>query len=257
VRSAEEPGEPRCGSCGNPVAAGDAYCTHCGASLHDATNLLHLGVKPPTAPGAAPVASASRQCRPWVLLVTLAAVSLVALGLVAALVVGRQQLDETRAERDAATAEVADLTAARDRLAGELAATRTLSKRRAAVLAEADEVLRGVDPLLASVDDVKQRAAVVEGGGDSFVGATNSLIETTIELVNYLVGTDPDQIDVQYVNDLVDAANAQLDRVSSLESALQASHESYGKAAARFDTRATAFSSAVERLKRQLEQVAR
>jgi hypothetical protein len=182
---------------------------------------------------------------------------LVVLGLIAALAVSRVQLDDARSERDASLAKAASLQAARDRIAAELAATETLSRRRAAVLTQVDEVLRGVDPLLASVDDVKQKTSSIEGDGDSFVGATNALIGTTIRLVNYLVQTDPDRIDPDRVDALIDRANAQLDRVDSLESALQASHRSYTKAASRFDTRATTFSSAVEELKQQLEKVAR
>lgn len=124
----------------------------------------------------------------------------------------------------------------RDRLARELAAARALSNRRA-------------------VDDVKQRAAEVEGGGDEFVGATHSLIETTIELVNWSV-----PIRVGSTCGTSTASSTRRTptstRVAALESALQVSHVDYGKAASRFDTRATAFSSAVERLKRQLEHVA-
>jgi hypothetical protein len=249
--------EYRCGSCGNRVAEDDEFCTHCGTSLLDATSGLHLGVRPPSGSGATQVEATSRARRRWPRLAALAAVLLVVLGLIAAVVVSRLQLDDARSERDASLARAASLQAARDRIAAELAATETLSRRRAAVLTQVDEVLRGVDPLLASVDDVKQEAANIEGGGNSFVRATNALIGTTVRLVNYLVQTDPDRIDPDRVDALIDRANAQLDRVDSLESALRASHVAYTKAASRFDTKATTFSEAVEELKQQLEKVAR
>lgn len=264
MSSTEHAGERRCGSCGHLAAPGDDFCTRCGTDLDDATNVLHLGVTPPPSSGAVPVPplqeGAPARGRRWVraaLAIALAGLTVACVALAVATVTSRQELSDTRSELDASQARVAALEKSRALLAAELAATRDLSRRRAAVLLRANRVLKGLDPLLSSVDDVKQSAATVQSKGDSFVSATGELIDTTVELVNYLVQTDPDAIDNARVNELIDQANGQLETIDSYTSQLQRARSRYEKVAATFDTRASSFSAAVEALKRQLQQVTR
>lgn len=263
MSSTEHVGERRCGSCGHLAAPGDDFCTRCGTDLDDATNVLHLGVTPPPSSGAVPVplqAPPPRRRRRgmWAALaVALAAVSVACVALAVATITSRQELSDTRSELEASQARVVALEKSRALLAHELAATRDLSRRRAAVLLRANRVLEGLDPLLSSVDDVKQSAATVQSKGDSFVTATGDLIDTTIALVNYLVQTEPDAIDHTHVNELIDRANGQLRTIDSYTSQLQKARSRYEKVAATFDTRASSFSSAVEALKQQLQQVTR
>lgn len=261
MSSTEYAGERRCGSCGHLAAPADDFCTRCGTDLDDATNVLRLGVTPPLSSEAASVPSAppprGRRDVRAALVVALAVVSVACVALAVATITSRQELSDTRSELDASQAQVAALEKSRALLAAELASSRDLSRRRAAVLLRANRVLKGLDPLLSSVDDVKQSAATVQSKGDAFVTATGDLIDTTVELVNYLVQTDPDAIDNAHVNDLIDKANGQLRTIDSYTSQLQAARSHYEKVAATFDTRASSFSSAVEALKRQLQQVTR
>ena len=263
MSSTEHAGERRCGSCGHLAAPDDDFCTRCGTDLDDATNVLHLGVTPPLPSSAVPVplpegpSDRSRRL-PWVALaIAVAVLSVACVALAVATITSRQDLSDTRSELETSQAQVTALKKSRAALAAELAATRDLSRRRAAVLLRANRVLKGVDPLLSSVDEVKQSSGKVQSTGDSFVAATDALIDTTIELVNYLVETDPESIDNTRVNDLIDEANGQLVKIDSYRSQLQVSRSRYKKVAATFDTRASSFSSAVEALKQQLEQVTR
>ena len=263
MSTTEHAGDRRCGSCGHLAAPDDDFCTRCGTNLDDATNVLHLGVTPPLPSAAVPVPLAagsphrSRRGLVTALAIAVGVLAVACVALAVAMIASRQDLSDTRSELETSQAQVAALKKSRAVLAAELAATRDLSRRRAAVLLRANRVLAGVDPLLSSVDEVKQSAGKVQSTGDSFVAATDKLIDTTIVLVNYLVETDPDSIDNAYVNDLIDEANTQLETIDSYRSQLRSSRTRYEKVAATFDTRASSFSSAVEALKRQLEQVTR
>lgn len=177
--------------------------------------------------------------------------------LAVAVVLGRQELADTQSELDASQKQVVALEATRSRLAGELAATKGLSAKRAGVLLRANNVLDGLDPLLTSVDALKKDTNDIQRGRSDFQTAADTLIQTTIELINYLVNTDSDAVDIDRVNGLIDRANNELDTVDLYGSQLSRSDETYAKDAASFDTRATSLSAAVAALKSQLKRVTR
>lgn len=257
MSSGEDVPTRRCGACGNALQADDDFCTRCGASLSDAFNVIPPGTTP--LPGTDPVAATPPPLRRRSrgLVVALALVSIACVALAAATIVGRQKLTDTRSQLEASQEQVATLKASRSRLANELAAARGVSKRRAAVLLRANNVLDDLDPLLASVDALKKDTSEIQAGRSEFQDAADTAIETIITLANYLTDTDPSDIDAAYQNNLVDLANNQLDTVNLYRSQLSQSDESYSKDAAQFDTRATSLSSAVAALKKQLKQVTR
>jgi chromosome segregation ATPase len=177
--------------------------------------------------------------------------------LAAATFLSRQELADTQSDLEASQEQVATLEETRARLVGELAATKGISQKRATVLLRANNVLGGLDPLLASVDALKKDTSDIQAGRSAFQTAANDLIQTTITLVNYLVDTDSAYADNGYTNDLIDQANGELDTVNSYGSQLSQSDATYSKDAASFDTRATSLSSSVAALKKQLTQVTR
>ncbi len=191
------------------------------------------------------------------LVVALGIVLLTCVVLAVAVLVGRQELADTRSELDASQQQVAALEATRSRLASDLAATQGVSAKRAGVLLRANSVLDGLDPLLASVDALKKDTNDIQRGRSDFQTAADTLIQTTIELINYLVNTDSASVDVDHVNGLIDQANNELDTVDLYGSQLARSDGKYAKDAASFDTRATSLSASVAALKTQLKRVTR
>ncbi len=172
-------------------------------------------------------------------------------------IVLREQRNTARHELAASESTVARLRLELRRAQADLVNARVLSERRRAVLGRARTVLAGVDPLLSSVDELKELTAEIQTGRDTFAGDAESLIDTTIVLVNYLVDTNSADVDTTYLNELVDKANGELDDVRDDSKRLAAVDGRYGAAARRFDTRATTLSGAVESLERQLTPLAK
>jgi hypothetical protein len=137
----------------------------------------------------------------------------------------------------------------------KLAATNALSARRRTVLLKAQQVLKKVDPLLSSVDGVQQRAGDLQSQGTTMSDDAESLIQTTVTLVNYLVDWGSDA-DTAYVNGLIDEANSELNAVRADEVLFAGNTSDYDKARTVFGQHADAFSGAVRSLQQQLRGVA-
>lgn len=181
-------------------------------------------------------------------------VGLACLVLAAATIVSGLRLTDTRSQLKAARARVVALEVTRDRLEGEVAAERAVSRRRAAVLQRANRVLAGLDPLLSSVDALKKDTSAIRSERRAFQAAADGLIATMITLASYLIDNNPSSIDVSDEQRLIDRANAQLASVRSRGTKLSRSAGTYATDAETFESRATALSSAVAALEKQLSQ---
>ncbi len=137
----------------------------------------------------------------------------------------------------------------------QLSVATALSTRRKAVLLQAQSVLSKVDPLLSSVDGVQRRAGDLQIQGNTLSGNAESLIQTTITLVNYLVQTNTAYVDYTYVNTLINDANSELDNVRADEVRFAAGDSRYNGASATFSHKADAYSAAVRTLQKQLRAV--
>jgi chromosome segregation ATPase len=246
-----------CDSCGAVAQADNEFCTHCGAKLAAASNVVPLGDTPLPWTSPPKVATSSMRRRSRGLVVALVVVSTACVVLAAATLFSRQELADTQSDLEASQEQVATLEETRVRLVDELAATKGISEKRATVLLRANNVLGGLDPLLASVDALKKDTSEIQAGRSDFQSAADELIRSTITLVNYLVDTDSANADWDYVNDLIDQANGELGTVNSYGTQLSQSDVKYSKDAASFDARATTLSSSVAALKKQLIQVTR
>lgn len=257
-----------CGRCGAKAAAEDTFCTSCGSTLADAGD----GATADTAVGASSVAvertlvaspplaaevSAPAR-RSWLVPALAVAAGLLLAAAVVLAVFWRdearhasrvqQRLDATRSTLQQTRSSLASTRA-------KLRATSALSAKRRAVLVQAQTVLARVDPLLSSVDGVQQRAGDLQSQGTTMSTDAESLIQTTITLVNYLVDWGS-SADVSYVNGLIDQANSELESVRADEVLFGGDTTTYSKASATFGQKADAFSSAVRSLQTQLKGAA-
>jgi hypothetical protein len=156
---------------------------------------------------------------------------------------------------DQANVQVDNLKASEVRLTGELASAQEIAAKRAAVLKRANKVLRGVEPLLSSVDELKSIAGQMSTERDNFASDTSTLVDDLVTLANYLL--EPGENDYAYVNNLIDEINSKLANVREGADSLNTFDGDYSAASSRFDGRATALTKSIRALERQLKLVTR
>jgi hypothetical protein len=187
---------------------------------------------------------------------TIALLALLACGALGFLLLSeRSEHSETRNElRDSRNEEVR-LERVNASLDDELARTQTLATRRAVVLRRARTVLRGVDPVLTSVDELQSITGDIQEARDVFASDSSELVDELILLGNYLIDTPSYAIDSSYVSSLVDEINEKIDAVRADAYSLDGYDSSHERASRRFDSRASAFVTAVRGLEKQLKEV--
>ena len=117
-------------------------------------------------------------------------------------------------------------------------------------------VLGRVDPLLSRADRLQQLTSGIETSRDTFSTDSGQLVNDMITLGNDLLSeVNGTALDPTYVNNEIDAVNAEIYNVRSEASALSASDSTYSNASQAFGTTATQFTDAVRALQRQLKQV--
>jgi len=137
-----------------------------------------------------------------------------------------------------------------------LTAATSLSERRRRVLVRAQDVLTKVDPLLSSVDNIQHKAGALGEQGSTVASDADAFIGTVADLVNYMVDTSPEYIDYGYVNQAIDEANSQLATIRADEATFGDNSSAYGDASSAFEARATAFTGSVRALQKQLHAAA-
>ena len=245
----------RCMECGGAVAADDDFCTHCGAQVGRPGDAViaplrgGMGHEPQVA------ASDAGRAPSWPWLAGLAAAVALAIAAGAAAAHYRAELQSTQTELAASEQQVAKLEAARSALGDELESSKQLSERRAAVLRRADSVLGGIDPILSSVDELKEVTSQIQSARDDFLAASGTLTVSLIDLADYLIGAGGDVNDDR-LTVAIDDVNAQIDHAQVLARRLARSDKTYTAAASRFDLRASALSERIQALKKQLNALA-
>jgi hypothetical protein len=159
-------------------------------------------------------------------------------------------------ELHSALIDVSTLKGDNARLEKELLVTRQLSERRADVLRRARSVLRGVDPLLTSVDELQGLTGDIQKARDTFASNSGELVDDLIQLGNYLIDTSAYDLDLSYLRSLIDDINSELATVRSDSYSLDGYDTDYQGASRRFGTRASGFVNSVRALERQLKLVA-
>lgn len=278
--------DTRCSACGAETDLRDAYCTECGADQRagvvsgpargrDAVEREpewqrseERVLPPPLSPALVAASSrSSRAKRSWQgPIASLLGLLLFASALTAFLW-QRQAWKDQRSGRQLAQSSLAatqlrlkSKEAANALLTHKLTVAQTdlenaqeLAKRRRGVLLRTNLVLRRVDPLLSSVDELQQLTSKIQSERDSFASSSGYLVDQLIDIGNYLLQTDPFYIDGFYVEEQIAAINSQLDAVRSASYSLSGYDDSYGGASDRFGLRANAYTEAVRRLQKQLK----
>lgn len=261
-----------CPRCLVSNGASDHFCTACGAPLPEPLSREHA---PPGAVGsngtlyeqAAVAATAgTADSSPAVaevrgswrgrIVAGIAAVAIAAMAAFA-LLWHNESAHARRVQHSLAATRIslASTQASLTRTRGQLNATTAVANKRRAVLLQAQKVLLKVDPLLSSVDDLQTKAGSVQGDSGVLVSDAESLIQTTVALVNYLVGTNTAYVNYSYVDGLIGSANSELDSVRADESILGGADNVYGKASTDFGNRANGFSASVRSLQKELKGV--
>lgn len=256
-----------CSKCLVVNSADDTFCTACGADLpvgQAKEGVVASTSDPPVlSPLIHPVSSepqseVRRRPQLIVLGVVVAALALVA-GVIVFAVLWRAEAREANrlsSDLSATRSELSSKQAELKETEGALEEARSLSEKRRSVLVRARAVLASVDPILSSVDEIQTHTADIQSERDTLMGDTESLMTNLVTLANYAIQTDPLYMDQGYLNQLIDAANADLYRVRADGDTLGSSDAAYGAASERFSNRASAFTNAIRRLQRQLRQVA-
>jgi hypothetical protein len=257
AKTVELPVRTVCRNCGRENGTRDAFCTGCGHSLP-------VGLEGPadTKPtGAATEAipnlrTRGRLARLRSRRAAAVAVAVIAAGAFAVLWIIQMQ-HAHRLTRELASEQVA-LNQTRthlNRTLHRLSSATALSRRRRAVLLQAQTVLTKVNPLLSSVDGVQSRAGTLQSDAQALSSDSASLIQTMLTLSNYLVNQNNSGAswDVSYVNSLADQVNSQLAVVRSDATEVDAAGGGYNRASTSFGDKANSFSSSVIDLQKQLQ----
>jgi hypothetical protein len=137
----------------------------------------------------------------------------------------------------------------------KLAVAEELAEARGRVLDQTRKVLRSVDPLLSSVDELQRVGAQIQDDRDTFADTSTTFISDAVDFTNYLLGTDPFDYNYSYMSSQIDYLNDRLDEVNAAVGQLDERDTSYAAASRRFASRADQYSAAVRRLQRELEKV--
>lgn len=186
--------------------------------------------------------------------------TVLALTLIGAAVLGYLWLDAASnrdAIRTTLATTAADLNVARqanDQLEADLADSKALATRRAALLSQTERVLRAVDPLLSSVDELQGIASEIQTARTSYADASSVLKSDLIALANYLLDLDdPAYADWSWVNSMISDINGEISTVNYYGGSLTDHDGRYGEATQRFDTRATSLNESVRALQKKLK----
>lgn len=250
-----------CTACGAPLTPDDAFCTRCGEPTSSPGTVRGFqeiaSLAQDTEASSIALAGRRRTRR----LVYLAIVFVAATTTFAALWLA--ELSRHSHTRSKLGAEISQLEASRRTLESELASMRAeladvtaLSARRRNVLLKTKAVLRNVEPLLSSVDELREVTGHMQDLRNQFRASSASLVDDLITLANYLLRSDA-YYDRYWVNSMIDRVNGELETVRYYANSLTGYDGDYNGASGRFETRANGYSAAVRELQTQLETVAR
>ena len=168
-----------------------------------------------------------------------------------------QQLSSANDEIAVLEGDKADLERGLAFTTAKLQSTEALSTRRKDVLEQAKTVVRQVDPVLSSADTLQVLTSQMQDQQASFADNSDSVISYLATMVDYLASTSALYWDISYVQDVLDnavtyynASRADADQLGTLSSR-------YDRASRRFETKATGYTQAVERLQKRLVRATR
>lgn len=250
VDSASTANRAVCAHCGRENSVQDGYCTSCGAALPVGA-LASVPIEREQTLGS--VTGLRRLTRVPPLAGFVALIAAVVLAALLALEFSHAR----RINNELASTRVSLQQTERHlvRTLHQLSSSTALSKRRRAVLLQAQTVLQKVNPLLSSVDGVQSQAQTLQGNADTLSSDAATFNQTVVTLINYLLQNDASSWDLSYVNTLIDDANSELDSVGSDEGEVSNADDTYNHASASFGNRADSFSSSVLALEKQLKSV--
>jgi uncharacterized protein YoxC len=240
-----------CPSCHASIRAEQRFCTDCGAeTVHGApTTLVELPLRAAEISVGAPKVPRRRLTRAVALT---AAASLIIVALAGATVYLARELssahDEITALEGANQELERDLTVTR----AELGSTRELSARRKRVLQQAQNVVKQVDPVLSSADTMQVLTAQMQDEQASFADNSDYAISSLATMVSYLASTDAYYYDISYISGVLDNAVAYYEASRADANDLTSLSSKYDTATRGFESKATGYTLAVERLQKQL-----
>jgi hypothetical protein len=250
-----------CSVCGTSLEFEERFCTACGARVfaEDSAGIEAVAAQP-VGPRIALETDVSR--RHWLrgrgrVLIPLGLCVLVLGAAIAALATLWRA--EVRAHRHATSqlfasqANVGELEKSLERTKSSLAQAQALASKRKEVLLQANRVLKRVDPLLSSVDELQQVTSGIRTSRDTFAADSDQMVSVLIGLYNYVSQTSTDYIDWYWVSDQVNVVNGELATVRSDAATLSSYDSKYDDASTRFGLRATAYTSSVRALQGQLK----
>jgi hypothetical protein len=233
-----------CAGCGEPVEAGERFCTHCGAEA--LPSLPEEALSTPITRRSGWTRGAKAAVAALAAALALASATAVYLGL---------ELSATIDEREQAEAWLASTEAELDETKGRLRDSEALSSRRKVVLQQTGRVLTQVDPLLTSVDRMKEVTTRMTETQESFADNATSVIGSLAALLDYVVDVDPLYWSLPYIYGLLDDVRSGASAASSDQSRFESLERQYASASKTFEQRATRYVRAVERLDGQLKKV--
>jgi uncharacterized protein YoxC len=244
---------PSCQRCGASVRAEQRFCTDCGDEM----------VRP--MPGVAAEVSAAegetsersgtavrrRRSRRAIALTVVASSLIVALACASTYLA--RELSSARGEINALETTNASLEQDLAQTKKQLGSSLALSARRKRVLEQAESVVDRVDPVLSSADGMQDLTGQMQDEQASFATNSDSAIGYLASMVDYLSSTDAYYYDISYIRSVLDGAVSAYEASRTDADQLDSLSSKYGAASRGFETKATGYTLAVERLQKQLK----
>jgi hypothetical protein len=244
-----------CPSCGASVLRDQQFCTSCGARIPSDVSRPLQSARPPeasTVPLSAPRRGLSTKWK-----VALGLLALAFIGLVIGNIHQQRQLAAANDTIAVLEDDKADLERGLAFTTAKLESTEALSTRRKTVLEQAKTVVKQVDPVLSSADTLQELTSKMQEQQTSFADNSDSVISYLATMVDYLASTDALYWDISYVQSVLDNAVTYYDASRADSNQLGALSSRYDSASRRFETKATGYTQAVERLQKRLVRATR